>query len=160
MPLSVIKNIVTRKYSDFRGIDLLNAETDVDVRRSPDCLNVWKSYILEQSNIIQTRPGFKKLVKLGNDEIYSMYIWSSDTAFVHIGKNLIKWVGFPNEIISSTTLYSNMAENKSIMFYFDEHVYVMDGTNYIQTNGTTTYDVLSVAFIPTTTIGRSPTGRR
>lgn len=56
MPLSVIKNIVARKYSNFRGIDLLNAETDVDVRRSPDCLNVWKSYLLEQSNIIQTRP--------------------------------------------------------------------------------------------------------
>lgn len=160
MPLSVIKNIVARRYSDFRGIDLLNAETDVDVRRSPDCLNVWKSYLLEQSNIIQTRPGFKKLVTLGQDEIYSMYIWASDTAIVHIGKNLIKWTGFPTEITTSTTLYSNMAENKSIMFYFGEAIYIMDGTNYLKYDGTNLVDVSSVAFIPTTTINRSPSGRR
>ena len=56
MPLSVIRSIVSRKYSDFRGIDLQNNETTVDPRRSPDCLNVWKSYNLAQSNIIQTRP--------------------------------------------------------------------------------------------------------
>lgn len=160
MPLSVIKNIVARKYSNFRGIDLLNAETDVDVRRSPDCLNVWKSYLLEQSNIIQTRPGFKKLVTLGQDEIYSMYIWASDTAIVHIGTKLIKWVGFPSEIISSTELYSNMAEDKSIMFYFGEAIYIMDGTNYFKYNGTTLEDVTSIAFVPTTTINRSPSGRR
>lgn len=61
MPLSVIRSIVSRKYSDFRGIDLLNSEKNVDYRRSPDCLNVWKSYSLAQSNIIQTRPGIKKL---------------------------------------------------------------------------------------------------
>lgn len=56
MPLSVIRGIVARKYNEFRGIDLLNPETSVDFRRSPDCLNVWKSYKLAQSNIIQTRP--------------------------------------------------------------------------------------------------------
>jgi hypothetical protein len=160
MPLSVIRNIVTRKYSNFRGIDLLNAETDVDPRRSPDCLNVWKSYLLEQSNIIQTRPGFKKLVTLGQDEIYSMYIWNSNTAIVHIGTTLVKWVGFPDEITSLTTLFSNMSENKSIMFYFKEAIYIMDGTNYLKYNGTTLQNVSDIAFIPTTTIGRSPSGRR
>lgn len=158
MPLSVIKNIVTRRYSDFRGIDLLNAETDVDVRRSPDCLNVWKSYSLEQSNIIQTRPGFKKLVTLGENQIYGMYIWSNDTAIVHIGNKLIKWVGFPNEIISSTELFSNMNENKSVMFFFGEAIYILDGTNYLKFDGTNLVNVSDIAFVPTTTIGRSPSG--
>lgn len=89
-----------------------------------------------------------------------MYIWASDTAIVHIGTKLIKWVGFPSEIISSTELYSNMAEDKSIMFYFGEAIYIMDGTNYLKYNGTNLVDVSSVAFIPTTTINRSPSGRR
>ena len=51
--MSVIGSVVTRKYSNFRGIDLLNPDTAVDITRSPDCLNVWKSYSLSQSNIIQ-----------------------------------------------------------------------------------------------------------
>ena len=61
MPLSVIKSIVTRKYDEFRGIDLVNNETEVIPTRSPDCLNVWKSYSLAQSNIIQTRPRNKEI---------------------------------------------------------------------------------------------------
>lgn len=89
-----------------------------------------------------------------------MYIWASDTAIVHIGTKLIKWVGFPSEIISSTELYSNMAEDKSIMFYFGEAIYIMDGTNYFKYNGTTLEEVTNIAFIPTTTINRSPSGRR
>lgn len=60
MPLGVIRSIATRKYTSYRGIDLLNNETEVDPRRSPDCLNVWKSYSTEQSNIIQTRPRNKR----------------------------------------------------------------------------------------------------
>lgn len=54
--MSVIGSVITKKYSNFRGIDLLNPNTAVDITRSPDCLNVWKSYNLSQSNIIQSRP--------------------------------------------------------------------------------------------------------
>lgn len=87
-----------------------------------------------------------------------MYLWNSSTALVHIGKDLIKWTGFPTEITTSTTLSSSMAENKSIMFYFGEAIYIMDGTNYLKWDGTTLSDVSSIAFVPTTTIGRSPSG--
>ena len=105
MASSVIGSLIRKTYSNFRGIDLLNPDTSVDITRSPDCLNVWKSYNLSQSNIIQSRPGVKKLINLGyEDEIYSMYIYSIDTAIIHIGNRLIKWVGFPNENISITVL--------------------------------------------------------
>ena len=112
MPLSVIRNIVARRYSDFRGIDLLNAETDVDPKRSPDCLNVWKSYNLSQSNIIQTRPGVK-LVKTFKDEeednniIYSIGKWGNQEGVVHIGDRLVN-----SE--DATVLFSSMAENESV----------------------------------------------
>lgn len=158
MPLSVIRSISSRKYSDFRGIDLLNNETNVDPRRSPDCLNVWKSYNLAQSNIIQTRPGLKELVSLGDDEIYNIYVWQSDTAIVHIGSDLKKWVGFPSDIISLTTLKNDMQENESVMFYFKEAIYILDGVHYLKFDGTNLTNVEDSAYIPTTTISRSPSG--
>ena len=30
-----------------------------------------------------------------------MYIYSRDTALVHIGNKLIKWIGFPSEVINA-----------------------------------------------------------
>jgi len=160
MPLGVIRSIVSRKYTDFRGIDLLNNETEVDPRRSPDCLNVWKSYNLAQSNIIQTRPGITLIANLGEGSIHSMYVYSSDTAIVHIGEKLIKWVGFPSDVISITELKNDMEDNESVMFYFKEDIYILDGENYLKYNGTTLVNVSDIAFVPTTTIGRSPSGRR
>lgn len=166
MPLGVIRSIVSRRYSDFRGIDLLNADTSVDFRRSPDCLNVWKSYNLEQSNIIQTRPGIINVMDLSdeyalNNKIYSIYIWDTDTAIVHIGKRLLKWDGFPDEESSTVTeLTALMNEQESIMVYFGDKLYILDGIHYFSFNGTTLESVETSAYTPTTTISRSPAGRR
>ena len=57
-----IGDLMTRTYGNFRGIDLLNPANSVDLTRSPDCLNVWKSYGTTQSNMIQTREGYKKII--------------------------------------------------------------------------------------------------
>jgi hypothetical protein len=51
-----VGDLMTRVYGNFRGIDLLNSANSVDLTRSPDCKNVWKSYDTVESNIIQTRP--------------------------------------------------------------------------------------------------------
>ena len=88
-----------------------------------------------------------------------MYIWGTDTAIVHIGNELKKWVGFPSEVTSLTTLKSNMQENESVMFYFKEAIYILDGENYLKYDGTNLIDVSSIAYIPTTTISRSPSRR-
>ncbi len=159
MTSSIIGSLVRKTYNNFRGIDLLNPDTSVDITRSPDCLNVWKSYNLSQSNIIQSRPGVKKLINLGyEDEIYSMYIYSIDTAIIHIGNKLIKWVGFPNDNLSIIELYSDMNKSKSIMFSFNNEIYVLDGINYLKFNGTEIINIQDIAYIPTTTISRNPLG--
>lgn len=51
-----IGDSMIRVYSNFKGIDLLNPAPLVDYSRSPDCLNVWKSYDTTEANIIETRP--------------------------------------------------------------------------------------------------------
>ena len=63
------------------------------------------------------------------------------------------------EVTSLTTLKSNMQENESVMFYFKEAIYILDGENYLKYDGTNLIDVSSIAYIPTTTISRSPSRR-
>lgn len=153
-----IGDLITRIYGNFRGIDLLNPANSVDLSRSPDCKNVWKSYHTTQSNIIQTRPGYKKIANLGNEKIYGIYVYSYDTALIHIGTKLIKWVGFPSKIISTQVLKSNMNPNKSIFFYFKDFVYILDGVNYLRYDGTNLINVEDIAYVPTTTVSRAPSG--
>lgn len=154
MPLNVIRGIITRKYSDFRGIDLLNPETQVDPRRSPDCLNVWKSYKLAQSNIIQTRPGLVqdsnwKDENEQNNSIYSFFFYGNDK-IVHVGNRLEN---------STQVLYSQMAENESEMVLFGEDLLILDGTNYLRyKNGVAEEVQGTMCYIPTTSISRSPSG--
>lgn len=126
--------------------------------------------------------GYKKLAHLGDDTLYGFYIFNNKKALFHIGKNLILWNDFPTidvdffsfeymnfaeftflpfnegcyDNIVKTTLKSNMQENKSVMFYFEDNVYIMDGKNYVRYNGSTLTDVLSEAYIPTTSISRAP----
>ena len=103
--------------------------------------------------------GIRKLINLGfEEEIFSMYIYSTDTAIIHIGSKLVKWVGFPNENISITVLKSDMNDNKSIMFAFNNEIYVLDGVNYLKFNGNELINIEDIAYIPTTTISRSPSG--
>ncbi len=157
MPLSVIRGIVTRKYNDFRGIDLLNSETQVDSRRSPDCLNVWKSYKLAQSNIIQTRPGIRLEYDLKDDNeenntIYQIFFYGTEK-IVHIGTKLLKVAN------ATSTLFSQMAERDSEMVLFGNDLLILDGTNYLRYNGTNVVTGASLGYIPTTTISRSPSRR-
>lgn len=160
MPLSVIRGIVTRRYNDFRGIDLLNAETQVDTRRSPDCLNVWKSYQLAQSNIIQTRPGIVLDADWGdeneeNNTVYSFFFYGTDR-IAHVGTKLKKTGTSPNPY---SVIYSGMSENESEMTLFGNDLLILDGTHYIRYNGSTASDVSgTMCYIPTTTISRNPAG--
>ena len=153
-----IGDLMTRTYGNFRGIDLLNPANSVDLTRSPDCLNVWKSYRTTQSNMIQTRDGYKKVINLGTAPIYNMYVYSIDTALVHIGNKLIKWVGFPSSNISTEVLSEEMNETESIMFFYNENVYILDGKNYLKYDGESLIDVADEAYVPTTTISRAPSG--
>lgn len=150
--------LISRTYTEFRGIDLLNPANSVDLRRSPDLKNVWKSYDKTESNMIETRPGFRKLIKLGEEQIYSIYAYSRDTALVHIGNKLIKWVGFPAEDISREVIFENMNEKESVLFWFKDYVYIIDGVNYLRFDGEKVIDVRSIAYIPITSVSRAPSG--
>lgn len=53
---------------------------------------------------------------------------------------------------------NDMNDIESVMFYFNDNVYIIDEVNYIRFDGTGLYDVLEEAYVPTTSISRSPSG--
>lgn len=138
-------DIVSRVYGGFRGADFRGEE--INLIRSPDCLNVWKDYKFTES--IRTRPGVK-LHTAFTDKIYGVYFYKG-FMIVHSGTKLYK---VANGV--KTELKSGVEARISNAFIYDDIWYFKDGKHYWQYNGTTVTDV--VGFIPTTSIGRKPSG--
>lgn len=149
-----------REYTDFRGVDFLSDPSLVSINRSPDALNVWKNYSDTQGTCIETRPGFKKIAQIGT-KINGIYVFSLSKAIVHSGTNLYEWNNFPSVPSENNLniLYTKMNINTNTAFNkFGNILYINDGSNYLTYNGTEVKKVSEEAFIPTTTIGRKPSG--
>lgn len=147
---------IKRQYTDFAGVDFKNNESMVNLNRSPDALNVYKDY-LSSGICIQTRPGFRKIGKIGN-KINGIFIYKNTKAIVHSGNKLFLWSNFP-DTPEISVLKEDMNNTKTCFFILNDKVYINDGLHYLVFDGTLR-DVTADAFVPTTTISRSPAGRR
>lgn len=148
---------IKRTYTDFKGVDFLNEPSLVDITRSPDALNVWKNYKDTEGACIETRPGCRKIAKIGT-KINGIYIYSITKAIVHSGTELYEWSNFPN-IPNPETLkkiYEDMNDSRSVSFNeLDNKLYINDGKTYLIYDGETVKKVTEdEPFIPTTTISR------
>lgn len=137
--------MVSRIYSNFRGVDFRGEE--INLMRSPDSLNVWKDY--KETESIRTRPGLVKYHG-SSEPVYGIFEFNG-AMMIHTGATLRK---LTKE--GETTLHTGMAQNLSQAFVFDDVFYIMDGKQYLQYDGTAIKEV--VGYIPTTTIGRKPSG--
>lgn len=138
-------DLVSRIYSGFRGVDFRGEE--IKLVRSPDSLNVWKDY--KEIDSIRTRPGMK-LQTAFEKPVYGIFFYN-DMQLVHSGSKLYKVKDGVK-----TVLYSNLKEAPSSSFVFENVWYFKDGVHYLQYDGKTIGDV--EGYVPTTTIGRKPTG--
>lgn len=136
-------NLITRNYTDFRGVDFSNRKDEVNLTRSPDALNVWKNYKNSNGKCIETRPDVELLAEYSNT-IFGLFF--NDVAIVHSGDKLY---------IGQNVVYNGVAEHKSNFFVFDNKIYFMDGTNYLVSEDGNTWNEV-VGYIPTTSIGRTP----
>jgi hypothetical protein len=141
--------LVPRQYSDFRGIDLRGGE--VTLYRSPDSLNMWKDYRLDEG--ISTRPDIE-LHETFDNTIYGIFFYkvgNTEMMLVHSGTTLFKVVNGVR-----TQLYTGLNPRKSYAFIYNNIFYFKDGINYLQYNGETIGEV--VGYVPTTSIARKPNG--
>ena len=146
---------VKRQFINLAGVDFKNEESLVDLTRSPDALNVWRNYD-EEGNCIRTRPGYSQIAVF-DGKINGIHLYNSTTALVHSGTKLYLWNNFPSEPNNPTILSSAMNNDKSSFFIFNSKLYINDGINYLVYDGTLR-SVSQDAYIPTTSIARSPSG--
>ena len=146
-------------YKDFRGVDF--SDKDVLPTRSPNSINMWKSYTNTDSICVETRPGTTLLADT-EETVHGLFFYEVVTTtrttkvLVHAGTKLFLWNNYPNTPINKTVLRQNLNPAKSIGFVFNNIFYFKDGINYLEYNGTTISDVTGT--IPLTSISRKPSG--
>lgn len=150
-------DLITRNYSDFKGVDFSNDPGIVSLQRSPDALNIWKNYSNTQGMCIETRPGYRELINF-NEKINGIFIYKKTLAIIHAGEKLYAWEGFPGNENSPTILKSDMKNERSQMYLFGGDLYINDGDHFLKYDGENLKDVADEAYVPTTTIGRKPSG--
>ena len=136
---------ISRIYANFRGADFRGDE--INIRRSPDCLNVWKDY--KETESIRTRPGLELAMSF-SEPIYGLFFFNG-YQIVHSGTTLYKVVNG-----AKTTLKTGLRAAKSDAFIYESVWYFKDGKHYLRYDGNEIKDV--EGYIPTTTIGRKPAG--
>lgn len=137
--------IVSRVYSNFRGVDFRGNE--INLLRSPDSLNVWKDY--KETESIRTRPAIE-LNTAFSDAVYGIFFYGKKM-LVHSGKNL-----YELSEGTITRLYEDLNEKISNSFIYNDIFYFKDGLKYLQYDGTAIKEV--EGYVPTTTIARKPEG--
>jgi len=146
--------IVNRNYSNFRGVDFSNSE--VNLYRSPDSVNMWKNY--DDGEGIETRPGMTLLGEFGS-QIFGLFFYKVQNVIqviVHAGTKLYRWTNYPNSPVEKTELFSGMKPAFSNFHVFNNILYIHDGLNYLEYNGTTCKSVEGT--IPITRLGTTPSG--
>jgi hypothetical protein len=138
-------DMISRTYANFRGADFRGE--DINIRRSPDCLNVWHDY--REIESIRTRPTMEKKADF-TDTVYGIFFYNGQM-LVHCGTTLYKVV---NGV--KTVLFSGLNRNETNSFIFKNVWYFMDGKHYLQYDGSTVKAV--EGYVPTTSIGRKPAG--
>jgi len=155
---------IKRVYSNFRGVDFSNEPSIVDLRRSPDAINVWKNYGATQGRCVETRPGYRMLNQFINKKINGLYFLTNSILIIHAGTYLYYWKNFPDTSAGNISFtFIGMNNVKSSFVKFDEKVYMLDGKNYTVIKEGNNGNISTIkypfnTYIPTTTIARHPNG--
>ena len=136
---------ISRIYSNFRGADFRGEE--INLQRSPDCLNVWKDY--KETESIRTRPAMELKETFGAT-VRGIFFYNG-VLLVHSGTSLYK---VANGV--RTQIYTGLRDAESQSFVYNGIWYFKDGKNYLRYDG---FEIKKVeSYIPITSIGRKPSG--
>ena len=145
--------ITRTRYAAFRGADFSTDPSLVESCRSPLCTNI----VADGGAMPQKRLGYRTVQSLG-DTVYGLFgaeFGGTVKCLAHAGTKLYVWAddGTP------AVLLSGLPRRKSRAVFLAGKLWIVTGGGFYSYDGTEAKRVsASGAYIPTTTITRSPSG--
>lgn len=145
--------ITCTRYAAFRGADFSTDPSLVESCRSPLCTNI----VADGGGMPQKRLGYRTVQSLG-DTVYGLFgaeFGGRVKRLVHAGTKLYAWAddGTP------AVLLSGLPRRKSRAVFLAGKLWIVTGGGFYSYDGTEAKRVsASGAYVPTTTITRSPSG--
>ena len=145
--------ITRTRYAAFRGADFSTDPSLVESCRSPLCTNI----VADGGGMPQKRLGYRTVQSLG-DTVYGLFgaeFGGTVKHLVHAGTKLYAWAddGTP------AVLLSGLPRRKSRAVFLAGKLWIVTGGGFYSYDGTEAKRVsASGAYVPTTTITRSPSG--
>ena len=180
IPKSPTKQVYESK--EFLGADFTSEASNIDENKSPNCENMIRSV----PGKIRKRMGYAALADY-EAPIYGIHYYSpTDTYLIHAGNKLYnlntvlgnKWAPYlrtGNHVMINDRskyislvmagigdpVYTGLAEHRSVSFELNNMLVILDGTtawSYTVKNGVYRLDHHSIAYVPTLTIDKDPSG--
>ena len=145
--------ITRTRYAAFRGADFSTDPSLVESCRSPLCTNI----VADGGGMPQKRLGYRTVQSLG-DTVYGLFgaeFGGTVKRLAHAGTKLYAWAddGTP------AVLLSGLPRRKSRAVFLAGKLWIVTGGGFYSYDGTEAKRVsVSGAYVPTTTITRSPSG--
>ena len=145
--------ITRTRYAAFRGADFSTDPSLVESCRSPLCTNI----VADGGGMPQKRLGYRTVQSLG-DTVYGLFgaeFGGTVKRLAHAGTKLYAWAddGTP------AVLLSGLPRRKSRAVFLAGKLWIVTGGGFYSYDGTEAKRVsASGAYVPTTTITRSPSG--
>lgn len=145
------------ELSNFLGVDFTSSPLEVDLRRSPNAVN-----LINNDGYNETRYGYNILNTIGTN---INGVWNIDTNIgdlflVHSGTSLYQC---SSDFKDVTLVLSGMSDNRSQGLYFDEYLIIFDGVRpvvFSKFDGVN-YEAKfldTCGYIPTTSVSRDENG--
>lgn len=148
-------------YQRFRGLDLSTDETQIDDSRSPKMVNM----ISDSGGYPELRLGWRTVHRFaGSGKVNSVHPFVLDGVrhmVCHVGTKIMRLLAAGDaagEVYTESVLLENVRDARSQGFYFGGMLWILTGGEMLRYNGIVCERVDSIAYIPTTTTGRAPTG--
>lgn len=153
MPQQAIPNI--DRIQRFRGVNYSVDATQLEYNEAADILNMY----LDTEGALIKRTGYAELyaTSLGAGKINGMYRYlKNDGTAVNLVHHGTKLYTFLTDGTQPTEIYASMANQKSTFFTFAGKCHILDGSNYLEFDGTTVQAV--VPYVPTVYVSTPPAG--
>lgn len=146
-----------RSLSNFLGVDFSSDPMDVDIRRSPNAVNM-----ISNDGFNETRNGYEILNTIGSkiNGVWNVDLDNGTEIFIiHSGTKLYEC---SSNFQNYTEILTGMTDAMSTGLYFNDYLYIFDGTRAViygkvgNSYGARFLD--EAGYIPTTSVSRDASG--